>query len=156
MTIIEMMETVEKKDGDQVTKGLIIAELEKCGYETFVATLNLAYGQSMAANDVFFIGELDDEAFFQTILKYMSKSSFGAINLMDIVRGLSSGDSQVNFKHKFVIYTRSLDTGAFQSYEDLDDLKQCCEFEDLADILLENQKYIEVFPKFRLRHVMTQ
>lgn len=69
MTIIEMMETVEKKDGDQVTKELIIAELEKCDYETFVPALNLAYGQSMAANDVFFVGELDDEAFFQTILK---------------------------------------------------------------------------------------
>ncbi len=37
-----MMETVEKKDGDQVTKGFIIAELEKCDYEAFVAALNLA------------------------------------------------------------------------------------------------------------------
>ena len=146
MTIIEMMKTVEKKDGDFVTKEQIIAELRMCDFDTYVKALNLAYGQSMAANDVFFVGELDDEAFFQTILKYMSKSSFGAMNLMDIVRGLSTGDSLVDTKHKYVIFTPSLDAGSFQSYEDLHDLKNSCDWELLADLLLEDQKYKEVFP----------
>ena len=132
-------------EGDQVTKERIITELEKCDFETFVVALNLTYGQSMAANDVFFVGELDDEAFYSSILKYMSESTFGAMNLMDIVRGLSAGDSQVNPDHKYIMYTPSLDAQSIQSYEDLDDLKKCCELEDLADLLLEGQKYKEVF-----------
>ena len=99
----------------------------------------------MAANDVFFVGELDDEAFYSSILKYMSESSFGAMNLMDVIHGLSSGDSEVNPGHKYVIYTPSLDAQSLKSYEDLDDLKQCCELEELADLLLEDCKYKEVF-----------
>ena len=139
------METVEMKEGNQVIKEQIVTELKKCDFETFVAALNLTYGQSMAANDVFFVGELDDEAFYNSIFKYMSENSFGAMNLMDVIHGLSSGDSQVNPGHKYVIYTPSLDAQSLKSYEDLDDLKKCCELEDLADLLLENQKYKEVF-----------
>lgn len=142
------METVEMKEGNQVIKEQIVTELKKCDFETFVVALNLTYGQSMAANDVFFVGELDDEAFYNSILKYMSENSFGAMNLMDIVRGLSSGDSQVNLDHKYVMYTPSLDAQSIQSYKDLDDLKKCCELEDLADLLLEGQKYKEVFTGF--------
>lgn len=139
------METVDKNECDQVLKGQIIAELEKCDFEAFVAVLNLAYGQSMAANDVFFVGELEDEAFFGSILKYMSESPFGAMNLMDIVRGLADGDSQVDSGHKYVMYTPSLDGASLQSYEDLDDLKQCCELEEIADHLWEGHKYKKVF-----------
>ena len=100
----------------------------------------------MAANEVFFVGELDDEAFFQSILKYMLESNFGAMNLMDVIHGLSSGDSEVNPGHKYVIYTPSLDAQSLKSYEDLHDLKNSCNWEQLADSLLENQKYNEVFP----------
>ena len=134
-------------EGDQVTKERIITELERCDYETFVAALNLAYGQSMAANDVFFVGKLDDETFFDSILKYMSESRFGAMNLMDIVRGLADGDSQVDSSHKYVTYTPSLDGASFQSFEDLDDLKASCNLEEIADRLLEVEKYKTVFPE---------
>ena len=147
MTIIEMfMEAVGKNECDQVLKGQIIAELEKCDFELFVATLNLAYDQSMAANDVFFVGMLDDEAFYDSILKYMSESRFGGMNLMDIVRGLANGDSRVNSSHKYVTYTPSLDGASLQSYENLDDLKEACNLEELAERLLEDQKYQLVLP----------
>lgn len=140
------METVGKNECDQVLKGQIIAELKKCDFELFVATLNLAYGQSMAANDVFFVGMLGDETFYDSILKYMLESRFGGMNLMDIVRGLADGDSQVNSSHKYVTYTPSLDGASLQSYEDLDDLKETCDLEELAERLLEDQKYQLVLP----------
>ncbi len=127
------------------TKEQIVAELEKCDFEVFVAALNLTYGQSMAANDVFFVGELDDEAFYSSILKYMSESPFGAMNLMDIVRGLADGDSRVDSGHRYVTYTPSLDGASLQSYEDLDELKGSCNLEEIADHLWEGHKYKKVF-----------
>ena len=131
------MGTIKGNGCTQVTKEQILGELETCDFDTFVKALNLAYGQSMAANDVFFVGELGTEAFYQSILKYMSESRFGAMNLMDIVRGLAIGDSQVNPEHQYVTYTPSLDTQSFQSYKDIDDLKTCCDLEELAELLLE-------------------
>lgn len=122
---------------NRVTKAQILDELKKCDFDSYVKALNLAYGQSMAANDVFFVGELDNEAFFDSVLKFMSKSQFGAMNLMDLVRGLATGDSRVNPEHKYVTYTPSLDGASLQSYKDLDDLKKCCDIESLAELLLE-------------------
>lgn len=142
------MEKPVKNACEQVTKKQILAELETCDFDAFVKALNLAYGQSMAANDVFFVGKLDEEAFYQSILKYMSGSSFGAMNLMDIVRGLSTGDSLVNLDHKYVIYVPSLDMQSLQSYEDLDDLKKCCDLKGLVDLLLEDKKYQRVFANY--------
>ena len=142
------MEKLVKNACEQVTKKKILAELETCDFDAFVKALNLAYCQSMAANDVFFVGKLDDEAFYQSILKYMSGGCFGAMNLMDIVRGLSTGDSLVNLDHKYVIYVPSLDVQSLQSYEDLDDLKKCCDLEGLVDLLLEDKKYQRVFEKY--------
>lgn len=77
------MGPIKPNGTDQVTKEQVLAELDKCDFDTYVKALNLVYGQSMAANDVFFVGELDDEDFFSSILKYMTESSFGAMNLMD-------------------------------------------------------------------------
>lgn len=139
------MGTINGNGCAQVTKGQILAELETCDFDTFVKALNLAYGQSMVANDVFFAGELDDESFYQSILKYMSENRFGAMNLMDIIRGLSTGDSFVDTNHRYVTYTPSLDTMSFQSFEDLDDLRSCCKLEELAELLFENEKYKRVF-----------
>ena len=138
---------IKNNECNMPNKEQILYELEKCDYETFVSALNLAYGQSMAANDVFFVGKLDDETFFASVLKYMLESRFGAMNLMDIVHGLADGDSQVDAKHKYVTYTPSLDGASLQSYEDLDDLKSCCDLEELAERLLEDERYKEVLPE---------
>lgn len=126
----------------QVIKDKIVAELENCDFDTFVKALNLTYGQVMAI----FVGELNDKAFYSSVLKYMSENDFGAMDLMGAVRGLSNGHSFVDTMHKYVIYTPSLNDQSFQSYEDLDDLKTCCELAELADLLLEDQKYKKVFP----------
>ena len=137
---------IENNECNMPNKEQILHELENCDFETFVAALNLAYGQSMAANDVFFVGKLEDEAFFYSILKYMSESRFGAMNLMDIVRGLIEGDSQVDYKHKYVTYTPSLDGASLQSYEDLDDLKKSFNLEEITDSLREDNTYQDLFP----------
>ena len=129
---------------DQFVKEQILAELETCDFETYVNALNLTFGQSMAANDVFFVGKLDDEAFYQSILEYMIGSRFGVMNLMDIVRGLATGESHVSKDHKYVTYTPSLDGMALRSYKDLDDLKKSLGLECLAEHLLEDKKYRRV------------
>ena len=136
------MKTLEKKEGSHVTKEGIIAELENCDFDTFVKAMNITYGQTMAV----FIGELNDEVFYSSVLKFIAKNDFGAMNLMNLVHGLSNGNSFVDTMHKYVIYTPSLDDLSFQSYEDLDDLKNCCELAELADLLLEENKYKVLFP----------
>ena len=132
-------------ENDMPTKEQIVSALEKCEFEAFVKALDIAFSDSMAANDVFFVGKLDDEAFFESVLKYLSESSFGAMGMMDLVHGLANGNSQVDSDHKYVIYIPSLDEGALHSYGSLDELKQCCDLHELAERLLEDNTYREVF-----------
>ena len=136
---------LEEKADMQMTRERLAAELEKCDFETFAKALNIAFTESMAANDAFFVGKLDDEAFFESVLNYLSESSFGAMSMMELVHGLANGNSQVDSHHQYVIYTPSLDEGALQSYNSLDELKQCCDLHDLAERLLEDNTYREVF-----------
>ena len=131
-------------ENDTPTKEQIVSALQECNFETFAQALNIAFSESMAANDAFFVGKLDDEAFFESVLKYLSEGRFGAMNLMDLVHGLANGNSLVDSGHKYVIYTPSLDEGALQSYADLHELKQCCDLHELAERLLDVDKYNQV------------